>query len=748
MAPPEPLYPPAPPGVPADLARPGLRYRLLVALLLLALALFLLAYLALMAASLYLMLWAVAPPAGVSARASAGTGPAAFFALLRVGLFAASAMFFAFLLKGLFKRQQDDTLHYLEVTEQNQPQLHAFIRSLCREVGSPPPAAVYLSHEVNAAVFSPTSLLNLLAAPPKHLLIGLGLLHDITLVEFKALLAHEFGHFSQRSLRLSGYALLAYRAVHDMVVVRDRWDDWVVRGFDTPWLSAFAVPLAVLVGGTRKLLVGLFRLLDGAHRALRRQMEFNADLVAVGVAGSDAPVGLLVKSEFSQACLRRAAQDLALAAEHGRFSRDLFYHLGRAAEALRAAQDDPGLGRPPAPGPEPALAPGEDAGPAAMWAEHPTHPERERNAKRRYFPSPADDRPAWLVFRDADSVREEVTRGFYRASLHVEPPGPLADPEAVQAFLDEERAALTFDPCYRGVYDDRLLELPDLDELAREAGESPPAPDQLACPPGDLYSDELWAWLEDHRRRLGEFDLLSAVCSGRQEPGGDQFVFRGRHYPASEAAGLLARVQSELEEDRAYLGRFDRSVFALHDFLARQLGEGDELRRRYGFHLGLEQLLRLAWQQQGRVESVLHFLSSRRVLSWEEVSRLKEALAQARDGVAEVYRRAGGLSPPPLRHVAAGEPLDRLLPPRPQAPDLTSAETALDAGRLAAFHGQLAAVLDRLGRLRAKSLGALLALQDGLAREWGRGAGTGTPAPESAGGDERTETGGGECSST
>ena len=54
-----------------------------------------------------------------------------------------------------------------------------------------------------------------------------------------------------------------------------------------------------------------------------------------------------------------------------------------------------------------------------MWADHPSHYDRERNAKQTYFRSPQDDRPAWLLFRDAEAVREEVTRQIL---LHL--PGP------------------------------------------------------------------------------------------------------------------------------------------------------------------------------------------------------------------------------------------------------------------------------------------------------------------------------------
>src|SRR5262249_46069146 len=154
------------------------------------------------------------------------------------------------------------------------------------------PEHVYLSHDVNAAVMYRTSILNLVVPPEKKLLIGLGLVNGLNLVEFKALLAHEFGHFSQRTLRLDGYVCVAYQVIANMVNVGDRWDKWVIRGFDMPWVSIIAVPLYGLVEMTRWLLKAAFRVLHSARMSLLRQLEFNADLVAVGTAGSDAPVSL------------------------------------------------------------------------------------------------------------------------------------------------------------------------------------------------------------------------------------------------------------------------------------------------------------------------------------------------------------------------------------------------------------------------------------------------------------------------
>lgn len=717
------LYPPAPAGVPPDLAKPGLRYRLQAMLVLLSLFLFLLVYLVLLGAAIALMAWVVWPSGASSVAAEQGWQVRVALAATRIGIFALALMLFAFLLKGLFKRGEEESPRNLEVTESAQPELFQFIRALCHEIGCAVPARVCLSDEVNAAVQYPTSILNLVMPPRKTLVIGLGLVSDLSLVEFKALLAHELGHFSQRTLRLDGYVWVAYQVIANMVNTRDRWDTWVVRGFDTPWVSAFAVPLYVLAELTRTGLKAVFGLLQRAQLSMRRQMEFNADLVAVSVAGSDALIRLLYKSNQAYSCQEQVGPMLALAAEQGLFSRDLFFHQQRAAESLRADGKSPArLPEEPADGfdgsPPADFFQPEDDSSLAMWADHPSHYDREQNAKARYFQSPRDDRLAWLLFRDQEAVRADATRSFYRACLNLTTERPLADPEHVQLFIDEELASLRFDVRYRGVYDHRYLELDSLEQCARDSATPPVNRDGLAASLSALYSDELASWVAAHQGRREEADKLERLCSS-QAGADEEFQFRGRKYPVADARTLLQNVETELEEDRRYLANFDRSVFSLHDELAIQLGKQTELRQRYDFHLRLQTIVRLAWEQRGSVESVLAFFHANREVHWEEVSHARDILAQVQDRLAGLYQSGNELSLPDLKHLPADAPIITVLPAAPDLPELSSSDSyaALDFQQLAFFHRYLVALTDRLSTIQVKSLVDILAYQEQLVAE-------------------------------
>src|SRR4051794_26557705 len=134
--------------------------------------------------------------------------------------------FFLYLVKGFFKRHPMNKEMHIEITEDEHPVLFGFIHQLCEELGAPEPNKVYVSPDVNAAVMPRTTLLNLFVEPKKDLLIGLGLVNSVNLSEFKAVLAHEFGHFSQSAMA-SSYTYVASRIIGDLVEGEDWFDRFV-----------------------------------------------------------------------------------------------------------------------------------------------------------------------------------------------------------------------------------------------------------------------------------------------------------------------------------------------------------------------------------------------------------------------------------------------------------------------------------------------------------------------------------------
>jgi Zn-dependent protease with chaperone function len=718
------LYPPSPAGVPANLTTPSMRYRWQVVVVLACLFLFLLLYLAMIWGAIYLFLFSLLYPVGEEPVALAWKG------LALVG----SGLLLVFLLRGLFRWSQTDPNLLVEVREADQPVLFAFLRRLCADLKAPLPHHVFLSPEVNAAVFSNTSILSLFLPARRNLLVGLGLVNALNLTEFKAVLAHEFGHFSQKSTRLTRYVYTANPVMADLVYRRDLLDTLVARAgvllLQTATLdvrlflilTVVALPVVVPLGSLwlfRLLLESLYKGINFQNLSLQRQMEFNADLFAASVTGSDAPVHVLARLLFATEALAFTRDELAGAADHGVYSRDLFYHQSRAADHLRQVLKDPHRGEPP-PLPEDPSVPTrvfrpEDTDVLAMWATHPPPYEREQNLKRRYVRSTFDTRSPWLLFREPETVRARVSERFYRALGDVPGELPLADPEAVQAVIEAERAEATYAPRYRGAYDDRYLEPGDLDALAAAAAKHPWDADQLAQVQAGLFDDALARWLEEHRRRRQEYERLGTLS---MRVG---FEFRGRHYPAGDARRVRSEVRRELDADDRRWTELDRNVFRAHYQMGRALGPevARDLLDRYRFHLALQEILKRLSEQHDWVGSVLHFLSGAAEVTEQQYEEIVRGALTAHQALGQCLAAANGLALPELKHVTAGRSLGEFLLGRRTIADFHLDEQALRPKRLFRSLGrleqQLGQMRDRLRRVHFKSLGGLLALQESIA---------------------------------
>jgi Zn-dependent protease with chaperone function len=278
------VYPDGPDAVPTDLTRPTRAYRTHAWLAMGGLALFVLLYLALAS-------WFSWTAYRLFASLAHGGEPIVVFVAGTCSAFLA-----VFMWKALVFVKHRHAIDDIEVTASEQPRLFAFINRLADEAGAPRAHRVFLSPRVNAAVFYDLSVLNLFFPSRKNLEIGLGLVNAVSLGELKAVLAHEFGHFGQRSMAVGRWVYIAQQIAGHIIAKRDALDAFL-RGlsrFDLriAWVGWL---LSLIVWSIRSLTETVFRVVVLAQRALSREMELQADLVAVSLTGSDALIHALYK---------------------------------------------------------------------------------------------------------------------------------------------------------------------------------------------------------------------------------------------------------------------------------------------------------------------------------------------------------------------------------------------------------------------------------------------------------------------
>ena len=321
----ESLYPASPINVPESLTTAKQSYRRQTMLAFGGLLAFVFIYLCLTASFAFITY------SNITSLSEAGDG-----GLLKIIIIFCAGLLTLFMLKSLFAVRKMPDPSGIEVFAQDQPELYDYLHKLADEVGAPRPHRVFLTPEVNAAVFYDLSVINLIIPSKKNLIIGMGLVNVLNLSEFKAVLAHEFGHFSQNTMVVGRWVYIAQQIIAHMVSVRG-WLDKMVRFISRidiriAWLGWL---LGLVLWSLRSLMEVLFRIVIIAERALSREMEFNADLVAVSVTGSDELINALYKLQSGDQAWRTAMDVAGQATGHKKLINDLFEAQTQAMNELR-----------------------------------------------------------------------------------------------------------------------------------------------------------------------------------------------------------------------------------------------------------------------------------------------------------------------------------------------------------------------------------------------------------------------------
>ena len=243
---------------------------------------------------------------------------------------------------------------------------------------------------------------------------------------------------------------------------RDALDD-LIRGvsridFRIAWIGWIA---GIIIWAIRAVTETAFRFVMLAERALSREMEFNADLVAVSVTGSDHLINGL---RFRIGAAERRVESHDGASWTWSFAkkkmiRDMYSVQSRIVEKMRILLADPEWGASPlVPKENPEahrLFEEEAAQPHGMWMTHPPHREREENAKRTYIPAKSESTPAWLLFKRADHWRREMTKLLYKTAKR--PDSCEQSEEETLQDLEAQFSREALAPEHLGIYHDRLL---------------------------------------------------------------------------------------------------------------------------------------------------------------------------------------------------------------------------------------------------------------------------------------------------
>ncbi|MCJ8155631.1 M48 family metallopeptidase [Chryseobacterium sp. SSA4.19] len=225
---------------------------------------------------------------------------------IALGLVSVGLVVFYYLIKFIFKKNNYSNKHFIEITHENQPELFSLIDEVVKETGVNKPGKVFLSSEVNASVSYNSVFWSMFLPVKKNITIGMGLINTTTVGELKTVLAHEFGHFSQKSMKIGGYVSQAEKIIFDTVYNNKDFEN-SLKYNSAHWIFQLSASVSIAFINVFQYVLKLFSdFLFKNNASLRREMEFHADSVATYVTNPKEQASALLRLSLSDTALNSA----------------------------------------------------------------------------------------------------------------------------------------------------------------------------------------------------------------------------------------------------------------------------------------------------------------------------------------------------------------------------------------------------------------------------------------------------------
>ncbi|MBC6490764.1 M48 family metalloprotease [Flavihumibacter stibioxidans] len=541
--------------------------------------------------------------------------------MVSLGIIGLGLMVLIFLLKFLFAVSRQDRSGYIRVTEAEQPELYACIRELTAGAGTPLPKHIYFSPEVNASVFYDSGFWSMFLPVRKNLVIGLGLVNSLNVGEFKAVLAHEFGHFSQRSMKLGSFVYQVNRVIHNML-----YENSGYARFLSGW-ARISSYFAFFAGITVKIieyiqweLKQVYSKVNKTYMGLSREMEFHADAVAASVAGGNNLATALRRIELADSCYSSVLNTCDDWLKRNMVC-DNFYpsHRFMILETAAFYELPVSDGLPAVPADHPLYQQFTRVSVKDQWASHPPIDERELALHDLGMDMETDLREAWSLLHNPVAVQQAMTELVYKNAGVDQADKTMGDEKAFAEQYRSDKITYSFPLEYAGCYDGRRLSDLDIDVL-------------LADEQGRQYAGADWAsWCNADQANIlkrisaAEMDktLLNAIVN--KDVDTSSFDFAGRKYPSGEAQELAEKLDREMEAWQLQLVDFDQRMF-LAAYYHDNSGSGEDLARLYRSYLGKRSGADRFYEASVKVTELLGPVLSGETIGLEEAGQMIDTL--------------------------------------------------------------------------------------------------------------------------
>ncbi|WP_281612819.1 M48 family metallopeptidase [Flammeovirga sp. SubArs3] len=469
---------------------------------------------------------------------------------LGIGLISMGILIMIFLLKFIFQSTKEDKSNFIEVYQKDEPELFSMLQEIVEEVDTHFPKHVYLTDEVNAFVFYNSSFWSMFLPIRKNLVIGLGLINSVSKSELKAILAHEFGHFSQRTMKVGSYVYNVNQVIYNILYNNEGYTNMASNWASiSGYFSVFVVIAFKINMGVQWILQQCFEWVNKSYMGLSREMEFHADEISAHVAGSTPLKTSLLRIEFASKSLNNVIRFYQEKSQEKIYGQNLYnehrFVMNFTAQETEISSQH-GL---------PQLSLQEEENNIStklnineQWSSHPSTKDRiDRLDELGIHLENIDHSPANSILSKLEEYQKKMTLTIYEGNIEVEGCQPISMDE-FEISYKEDYQRNNFSKLYNGYYN-----LHNPVEIDLENKSSVPILFD------DLFNDDVVTLTKEQTVLESDIHILTEIAYNNT--GIKKFEYDGEQFTKKKAGSLIHSLKEKLEELNEKLSAHDQIIY-------------------------------------------------------------------------------------------------------------------------------------------------------------------------------------------
>lgn len=490
---------------------------------------------------------------------------------LGIGLASLGFFILIFLFKFLFKKHKVDRSHLVEISELDEPKLFSFIQEIVNEVNTDFPKRVYLSSDVNACVFYDSNFWSMIFPIRKNLQIGLGLVNTTSEQEFKAILAHEFGHFSQRSMKVGSYVYNVNQVIFNLLYDNESFDSMIQKWANISGYFSIFVSIAVkIIQGIQWILRKMYEFVNISYMALSREMEFHADEIAANVAGYLPLKESLLRMDLADHSYNSVLSYYDEKIPDNIKSKNIYREQGFVMNFL-ASQNNLSFKNNLPIVTELDLSKYNKSKLVIknQWASHPSIEERIRALELTNIHKTGNEKPAILLFENEENIQEKITGKLFSAVTYAETATSL-DFEEFKTDYSQNFNKNSFPTGYNCYYDNKN----PIDFNVNSIVEF-----YVSETMDMLFSKEKVDMVYDFIAFENDKNILTSIANKEYDI--KSFDYDGQKYKSTEAQNLIPKIEIDQNSIKEKIKENDLNIYKFFYNQALKKGNANILKEKY-----------------------------------------------------------------------------------------------------------------------------------------------------------------------